>query len=133
MELEKPILIYDAECSLCERFKKALDFIDKEGRIQKVPLQEEWLYEKFTELDKEECLDVSHLIDEKGQILKGPEVVEYLVSFYPGVKHFSWLIESESGKKAVDFFYDKVSQIRKNLKDDCPDCRSKGRRSARKG
>jgi len=132
MTLKRPILIYDSECSLCERFKKALDFIDKEERIEKVPLQEKWLYQEFEELTEEDCLEVIHLIDTEGRILKGPEVVEFLVAFYPGVKRFSWLIESESGKKAVDFFYDKVNQIRKNLKDDCPDCRSKSRHK-RKG
>lgn len=127
MSSKRPVLIYDQECSLCERFKKALDFLDKEERIEKVALQEDWIYENYPKLKREECEEVIHLIDANGNILKGPEVVEFLVSFYPGVKRFSWLIESESGKKAVDFFYDKVNQIRKNLKDDCPDCRSKGR------
>ena len=125
MRPTRPVLIYDSECSLCERFKKGLDFLDKEEKIQKVALQEDWPFETFENLNREECEEVVHLVTEEGKMLKGAEVVEYLVSFYPGVKRFSWLIESESGKKAVDFFYDKVNQIRKNLKDDCRGCKSK--------
>lgn len=124
--LEKPILIYDKECQLCLRFKQALDFLDRDKKIQKIPLQEDWLYEKFPTLFREECEDIIHLVDESGEVLRGAEVIEYLVGFFPGVKKFSWLVASDSGKKAANLFYDKVNEIRKKAKSNCKGC---GRKS----
>ena len=127
MEEQKPILIYDRECALCKRFAQALDFLDKDESIVKVPLQEEWLYEKHPKLVREECEQAIHLIKPDGTIIKGAAVIEFLVVYYPGVRKFSWLVESESGKKAVGFFYDKVNELRDKMKKDCKGCNKKGR------
>ncbi len=124
---EKPILIYDGDCPLCVRFKQALEFLDKDGRIQVVSLQSDELFEKYSQLSKSECEKEIHLLQDDGEVLSGPKVIEYLVSIFPGVRKFSWLVESESGKKAVNFFYDKVNELREKVKKDCPGC-SKERR-----
>lgn len=126
-EIEKPILIFDQDCQLCVRFKKGLDFIDRDEKIVKVPLQEDWIYEKFPQLNRNECEETIHLLDLDGSVLKGPKAIEFLISFYPGVKKFSWLVESESGKKAVDYFYNKVNELRDKAKRDCKGCGNKGR------
>lgn len=127
-EFEKPILIFDQECSLCVRFKQALDFLDKEERVKKVPLQDDWIYEQVPALNREDCEETIHLVTPEKAILKGTEVIEYLISFYPGVKKFSWLVENESAKKAANIFYDKVNEIRKKIKEDCRDCGKRGRK-----
>ncbi|MCO4753405.1 MAG: DUF393 domain-containing protein, partial [Bacteriovoracaceae bacterium] len=117
----------DEQCPLCVRFKQALQFIDKEEKIQMTPLQESWIYESFPQLEKSECEQTIHLLDESGRVLKGGQVVEYLIANYPGVKKFAWLVESESGKKAVNFFYDKVNELRDKVKKDCHGCGKKRR------
>lgn len=127
-QIEKPILVFDQECQLCARFKQALDFLDKDEKIQKIPLQDQSLYERFPQLDQEACEETIHLLDEQGNVYKGAEVIEFLVKFYPGVKKFAWLVETESGKKAVEFFYGKVNELREKVKKDCVGCGKKGRR-----
>jgi hypothetical protein len=102
-----------------------LNFIDKNEDIQKVPLQEDWLYESYPELERDECEKTIHLLDQDRNILKGAEAIEFLISFYPGVKKFAWLIESDSGKKTVNFFYDKVNELREKVKKNCHGCGKK--------
>lgn len=121
-EKQKPILIFDQECQLCVRFKQGLDYLDKQELVRKVPLQEEWLYQTYPQLSKDECEATIHLLDESGNVHKGPEVVEFLVKFYPGIKKFAWLVESERGKKTVEFFYDKVNELREKVKKNCKNC-----------
>lgn len=125
-ETSRPILVYDKDCALCVRFKQALAFLDKEELIQKVALQEDWLYESYPQLTKSECEETIHMLDEQGNVLKGSEAIEFLISFYPGVKKFSWLVENESGKKAVNFFYNKVNELREKVKKNCHGCGKKG-------
>lgn len=124
-DLSRPILIYDNECALCKRFKVALDFLDGEGKILKVPLQDEALYRDFPFLSRVECEEKIHLLTTNGHVYRGSEVIEFLVGFYPKVKTFAWLVESESGKKAANFFYDKVNELRKKMKSNCAGCAKK--------
>ena len=119
---EKPILIFDADCPLCVRFKQALSFLDKDNRVQMTPLQDESLFENFPQFNKSECEQEIHLLKLDGEAIGGAEVIEYLVSMFPGVQKFAWLVESESGKKAVSYFYDKVNELREKVKKDCPGC-----------
>ena len=122
---KKPVLIYDEDCQLCKRFKQALDLIDRDGAIVKRPLQDDSLYEEYPELKREECEKTIHLISSEGKVLKGSSAIEYLIGVFPGVKKFAWLVESESGKKAVDFFYGKVNELRRKVKEDCENCGNK--------
>ena len=70
--------------------------------------------------------------DENENIIKGSEVIKYLVHKIPAVEKFSWLIEKESSQKAMDVFYDKVNEVRKKIKKSkgCTDC---GKRRSAKG
>tara|TARA_Y100000782_G_scaffold115631_1_gene163109 strand:+ start:137538 stop:137819 length:282 start_codon:yes stop_codon:yes gene_type:complete len=86
------------------------------------PLQDESLFENFPQLNKSECEQEIHLLKLDGEAIGGAEVIEYLVSMFPGVQKFAWLVESESGKKAVSYFYDKVNELREKVKKDCPGC-----------
>lgn len=120
-----PVLIYDEECSLCLRFMQALEKLPGTEKITKIPLQDENLYHHFTELKMDDCFEEIHYIDEEGQILKGNQVPEVLISKFPNVKKFSWLIESQMGQKAIDYFHHMASNYRKKLKKDCPGCNKK--------
>lgn len=120
-----PILLYDSECTLCRRFKDALERIDSNKKIQFVSIHEKEIYQYFAELDIKECADVIHLIDEDKKIHRGAQVIEYLVSFFPAVSKFAWLIDSGMGKKALEFFYDRVNDLRKSELNSCQACHKK--------
>jgi predicted DCC family thiol-disulfide oxidoreductase YuxK len=121
-----PIIFYDPECPLCLRFKQGLSYLDK--NLTFLSARDEATFEHFPELDRQECLDQVHMITKDRQILRGPEVVDYLVQTLPGVSKLAWLLDNEQGKKVKDFFYQKVEELRElsQKKDsDCPSCTRK--------
>lgn len=121
----KPLIIFDQECPLCVRFKQSLLFLDSGNKFDFVPLQDETIYIKYPVLNKAECEKDIHILISATEALKGTEALEFLIKNYPKVKSFAWLIESESGKKAVNFFHDRVSQFRESYKKNCPKCAQK--------
>ena len=117
-----PLLLYDANCTLCTRFKNALQNLPNGDEISYISLHEPQIYKTFPNLSFEECNDVVHLITENNEILKGPQVIEYLVRFFPGIKKLAWMVESNAGKKAVELFYNVVNNYRKSNLSSCDNC-----------
>jgi predicted DCC family thiol-disulfide oxidoreductase YuxK len=115
-------IIYDSECSLCVRFKKALQFLDVDKHITFKSLHDNGTYIDYPELVKEECEELIHLIDETGKIYRGGDVIEYLVKLFPGVKKFAWLLDSESAKNAMDAFYGRLNDMRIMKQKRCYTC-----------
>ena len=127
--MKLPILLFDADCSFCVRFTQGIKLIDKEKIINLIPIQDEAIYNEFESLTFEDCSETIHLITAEKKILKGSEAIKELVSIIPTAAKFSWLIESNSAQKAVDAFYSKVNDIRKNKRESgCSGC---GRRRSR--
>ncbi|EQC49567.1 PF04134 family protein [Bacteriovorax sp. BSW11_IV] len=114
-------LFYDEECPLCLRFKQALERVPGTEHIKMVSIHSEEM-NTFYDLDKEDCHNVIHLINEKGEILKGPEVANYLAHQFPMVSKFSWLLDSEVGKKALNKMYEIANKYRKHYSKNCPNC-----------
>ncbi len=119
-----PLIIYDENCALCKRFKDGLQFMDKDKLLNFVPLhQDQEIYNHFPNLNRESCQQTVHLIGTEGDIYQGAEVVEYLVKILPAVRKLAWLIETEMGQKTVQFFYEKVNQLRQSRFVPCSDCK----------
>ncbi len=118
----KPIVIFDSECPLCVRFKQSLLFLDKGREFDFVSLQEEYLFQKYPILNKSECEKEIHVLKSENEVIRGGEALSFIISKYDGVKKFSWLIETESGQKAINTFYDRVNHMRKKFKKNCPGC-----------
>jgi predicted DCC family thiol-disulfide oxidoreductase YuxK len=121
----KPLIIFDQECPLCVRFKQSLLFLDRGNKFDFAPLQDETIYIKYPILSREECEKDIHILIDKNEVVKGTEALEFLIKNYPKVKSFAWLLESDSGKKAVNLFHDKVSELRQAYKKNCPGCAKK--------
>ena len=115
-------VIYDSECALCIRFKKALELIDIQKQVRFISLHENQTYIDFPELKKEECEEFVHLIDEENKIYIGGYAISYLVNILPGVKKFSWLLDSDSGLKASNAFYKRINEMRMMKKRNCFTC-----------
>jgi predicted DCC family thiol-disulfide oxidoreductase YuxK len=118
-----PLILFDPECPLCLRFKQGLGFLDK--NLTFVSAREDAVYEVFPELNRQACLESVHMITADKKILKGPEVVDYLVETLPGVSKLAWLLDNEQGQKVKNYFYEKVEELREltNRKDsDCEQC-----------
>ena len=117
------LLIYDDECPLCKRFKQALELMDTKGIIDFKEVADRSIYIEYPNLNQRKCEEVIHMIGEKGRIFRGGEVINELVGLFPGASKLSWLIDSESSKKATDIFYQSLNKIRGlTKKTDCPKC-----------
>lgn len=123
MKYQFPIVLFDPECPLCLRFKQGLEFMDRD--LNFISVRDESIYQDFPELDRKDCFEKVHLITEDRKILKGPEVVDYLIETLPGVSKLAWLLDNEQGKKVKDYFYQKVEELR-NLtvkkNEECDQC-----------
>jgi predicted DCC family thiol-disulfide oxidoreductase YuxK len=128
---KKVTLLYDSECSLCNRFKKALEFLDTKNKILYRSIHDSSVYVDFPELTFEECEDVIHLVDTDNYIHRGADVVGFLIDMYPGVHKFSWLLDSDSAKKAMGAFYDRLNDMRIMKKKKCYTCGSKVKKTKR--
>ncbi|TNF26862.1 MAG: DUF393 domain-containing protein [Deltaproteobacteria bacterium] len=117
-------LFYDSECGLCLRFKQALDRIPGTSQINKISIHEAEAFSNFPELTKQQCEKEVHLVDENGNILVGEEVIEYLISKFPGVEKFAWLLESGMGQKAVEYFNTIAKLTRETLRKRCSTCKN---------
>ena len=118
-----PLLLYDSECTMCMRFKDALSRLPGGENLQMISIHNPAVYDSYPELTREQCHQTVHLITEEKKIIKGSEVVEYLIHFYPGISKFAWLIENQVGKKAVDIFYEVVNRYRQSNLNDCKGCK----------
>jgi predicted DCC family thiol-disulfide oxidoreductase YuxK len=122
---QKTVLLYDKQCSLCQRFKSSLEKIDTQNKIELIDLHNPKVYQVFPFLKLEDCLEEIHLVLPTGEVLKGSNSVKHLIGLFPSVSKFSWLIESEVGEKSVDFFYQMTNKLRDKLRNRCSDCKTK--------
>jgi predicted DCC family thiol-disulfide oxidoreductase YuxK len=118
-------LLYDSECTLCVRFKKALEYLDNDSQLNFKSIYDPSVYVSYPDLDEERCKEIIHLIDHEGRVFRGADVITFLLKIFPGVSKFSWLLDSESGKKASNAFYKKINDIRNMKKRNCYTCGSK--------
>lgn len=120
-----PIILFDDECTMCLRFKQALEHMDSDKLIHFHSVNDDEIYTAFSFLNKEKCLDRVHLIDEKKQVHIGAEIIQVLKEKIPMIGKISWLLEKEATKKALNFFYDKVNELKKSKINPCPGCKKK--------
>lgn len=125
MKYQLPLLIFDPDCPLCLRFKQGLEMMNKS--ISFVPLTDEEIFKAFPILNKEECQLQVHLLVDETKVLKGKEVVDYLLETTPTVSKLSWLLDNPAGDKVKDYFYHKVEELREIVKEkqNCPSCPSR--------
>lgn len=129
MKYQLPLVLFDPECPLCLRFKQGLEFMDR--NLNFVSVRDEDIYQNFPALNRQDCFEKVHLITEDQKILKGPEVVDYLIETLPGVSKLAWLLDNEQGKKVKDYFYQKVEELREltvKKNDECDQCPRDGGR-----
>lgn len=123
MEKEtKCTVIYDSECTLCVRFRKALELIDIKKDVSFLSLHDPKTFISYPELNKEDCEESIHLVKQTGEVLVAGDALSYLITILPGVKKFSWLLDSESGQNATKAFYRRINEMRVMRKRKCYTC-----------
>ncbi|MBH46715.1 MAG: hypothetical protein CME71_00935 [Halobacteriovorax sp.] len=116
-------IFHDSNCILCRRYKQALELIVHDQIV--------WIDIHSDDcvapdgLSKSDLLQEIHIISAENVLLKGSDAVQYLMSAIPAAKRFSWLIESDSAKKAIDVFHSTSDKLRRRLINSCPSCKNK--------
>lgn len=118
------ILLYDDTCSLCRRFKDALERIPGSEKIQMVSVHDENIYVSLPQLEKNECLKEIHFVDLNLNVFKGKDALTQVIKRFPLAEKFSWLIESGMGQKVINYFNDTAKFYREHLIKDCKNCNS---------
>tara|TARA_R110000868_G_C10946014_1_gene767436 strand:+ start:118 stop:489 length:372 start_codon:yes stop_codon:yes gene_type:complete len=116
-------IFHDSDCILCRRYKQALDLI-AHNQIVWIDIHTDQCVAPQG-LSKAELLQEIHILNSDGDLLKGSEAIQYLISAIPAAKRFSWLIESDSAKKAIDVFHSTSDKLRRRLINSCPSCKNK--------
>lgn len=120
-----PILIFDDQCSLCDRFANSIKRMEHTSHIHLHPISDQSIYDIYPTLSQEECSKEVHLIIEKDTVLRGVKAIEHLITLNPTVKKISWLIQSNAGQKALDIFYKSSNLYRESLLNRCSKCKNK--------
>jgi predicted DCC family thiol-disulfide oxidoreductase YuxK len=103
------LLLYDDDCSFCKRFAAIIEKYG-EGLIQNFSLQQH--YKQYGNIPIEQLLEDVHLLGKNGEILRGGDAVNKVISLVPEARPFRWLIESRWGKKGTNIFYSVIKKFR---------------------
>lgn len=118
-----PILLFDSECTLCQRFQKGLEKLDRNNTITYISIHSEAVKELTHHFDLSQSNELIHFINIDGQVYKGAEIAPVICQLIPAAKKLTWLLETEVGKKATSFFYKKLQELRESSLNSCPKCK----------
>jgi predicted DCC family thiol-disulfide oxidoreductase YuxK len=106
------ILVYDADCGPCTRFRRAVDVLDIYQRIDFISLNQ---------ADQKGILDTItasmryksfHLILPNREVKSGSDALINLIAILPGGRIISPIIDHfPGGKQVVHFIYTKLSRL----------------------
>lgn len=114
---------YDSQCELCRRYQQAIEFLAR-GKLDWVDLHDS-NSELPQDYSKEDLLNEIHALNDQGEVLKGAEALAAIIEHIPAAERFSWLMQRDSAKKALEVFYDTSEKLRRRLMKSCPSCQNK--------
>jgi predicted DCC family thiol-disulfide oxidoreductase YuxK len=77
------ILLYDSDCGVCSRFKKMVELLDWDRRIDYLSLTDLKTNEILSHIPKELRLSSSHLVLPDGSVLTGSDYLSELFEILP--------------------------------------------------
>lgn len=86
-----PVLIYDANCALCEATKNFLAGWDKSRSIVFLHFQEEDARDRLPFLAGMSHLEAMFFLDDRGKIWKGTEAAREILRYLPLGSPLAWL------------------------------------------
>ena len=90
-EANRPTLIYDANCALCEATKNFLARWDWRGSICYLHFQEGQAAELLPHLAGLEYLEAMYFLDKEGTCWKGMEAAREILRYLPFGRPLAWL------------------------------------------
>jgi len=84
----RTIALYDGQCEICQAYVGWMLLLDRQGKVEAVPLETAHLQKLHPDLKLEECLRELHVVEPGGVIRKGWDGVARLARMFPA----TWLI-----------------------------------------
>lgn len=101
LELSDYIMVYDADCGPCRRFKHFVDFLDIDNQIDFVPLTQAEEFGLLNRIPQYLRYKSFHLISPTGDIHSGAEAIPHLINLFPLGHYISKLIVLTPGGKQI--------------------------------
>jgi predicted DCC family thiol-disulfide oxidoreductase YuxK len=110
--LEEFLLVYDADCGPCSKFKRLVDWLDKYNRLHYLSLVTADDNGLLNSLPGNVRHRSFHLISPEGEIETGAGAIPGLVALFPLGRIASFLIRtSPGGEGIVNFLYSSFSRL----------------------
>tara|TARA_R110002049_G_scaffold198439_1_gene368449 strand:- start:1378 stop:1749 length:372 start_codon:yes stop_codon:yes gene_type:complete len=116
-------VFYDGKCILCRRYKQAVELLDN-SKFTWLDANEE-SSSKMLNIPTQELLADLHVQLSDNSIIKGSAAMTYIIKQIPAASRFSWLMEKDSTKKAIETFHSTSEKLRRRLIKSCPSCKNK--------
>ncbi|MPZ07999.1 MAG: DUF393 domain-containing protein [Nitrososphaeraceae archaeon] len=115
------IMVYDADCGPCTRFKDAISILDRHKRIDFISLIEADSIGFLNQIPQSIRFKSFHLISPTGKIRSGEDAIIDLIELLPLGHTISKIIVSAPyGIQIIKFLYSKFSRLH-----DSSSCRTK--------
>lgn len=110
--MSNQVLVYDADCGPCTRFKDAISFLNRRKRIDFIPLIEADRNGLLNQIPQSLRFKSFHLISPAGEIRSGEDAVIDLIKLLPVGNTISKIIVSAPfGIQMIKFIYSKLSRL----------------------
>lgn len=82
--MQRTIMIYDGQCSLCNGSRRIVERLDWLNRVEMLDAQDwQTVHARYPQLDRAAILGLIHVITPKGRVLVGYEGVRHLLGRLP--------------------------------------------------
>jgi len=106
------VLVYDADCGPCSRFKRAIDFFDARRRLDFASIDSAEVSGMLDQIPASYRRTSFHLVRTGARIESGAEAIPSLVAILPAGAVVSRAIRSiPCGARAVSFVYSTASRL----------------------
>ena len=116
-------IFYDQNCSICRNIKFSLDLIDFNRSFNFRAIQDDSIYEEFSNLNFWDCRKTIHLADDSGEIFSSEDAVIKILEEIALIQKASPLAKTYLGKKLVKAGYTALNNYRLRSQKNCEECR----------
>ena len=104
-------LVYDSGCGTCTRFRRIVEFLDANNKLDYVPLIEADELGMLSAIPLPRRHRSFHLVASDGDILSGSEAVPRLIELLPSGRLLAAFLTSPIGNRVIRLIYTNVSRL----------------------
>lgn len=99
------VVVYDGDCTVCNRAANAIRDRDRDARFELVPYQNEGVRARFPDIPPEDFEAAIQLIGEDGVRWQGAAALEKILRILPKGRRIAWLFRIPLIRPIAEVFY----------------------------